>query len=134
LGLIVDTNVFVSFERRGEPGSLAAWNPADDVFISAVTVSELLMGVWRADSEARRIRRSAFVEAIISSMPALSFDAAVARVHAEIGADLARRGQSIGAHDLMIAATARFYDFALLTDNVAEFSRVQGLRVVEFEA
>lgn len=131
---MVDTNVFISLERHGEPRSLAAWNPSDDVFISAVTVSELLMGVWRADSEARRLRRSAFVEAIISSVPTLSFDAAVARVHAEIGADLARRGQPIGAHDLIIAATARCFDFALLTDNFAEFSRVPGLRVVEFGA
>jgi predicted nucleic acid-binding protein len=38
----------------------------------------------------------------------------------------------IGAHDLIIAATARCHDLSLLTDNVEEFSRVPGLRVIPF--
>ena len=70
------------------------------VFISAITVSELLMGV--------------------------------ARLHADIGAGLMRRGQLIGAHDLIIAATARHHALSLLTDNVSEFARVPGLHVIEF--
>ena len=37
----------------------------------------------------------------------LDFTLACARVHAEICADLAKKGQLIGAHDLLIAATAR---------------------------
>lgn len=134
MGLIVDTNVFVTFERRGAALALPVREPTDGVFISAVTVSEPLMGVRRADSQMRRLRRAAFVEAIIAAIPALSFDAAVARVHAEIGAELSSKGRLIGAHDLIIAATARHYGFALLTDNTAEFSRVSGLQVVEFSA
>ncbi len=85
---MVDTNVFIAFERRGGVIDLSPWEPTEDVFISAVTVSELLMGVHRADNEARRNRRSAFVETIISRIPALGFTAEIARVHAEIGADL----------------------------------------------
>ncbi len=132
MGLIVDTNVFIAFERRGEPIDLTPWESSADVFISVVTVSELLMGVHRADTEARRNRRSAFVEAIITGVRALDFTTEIARVHAEICADLARRGQLIGAHDLMIAATARHYGVSLLTDNVDEFSRVPGLQVIRF--
>jgi len=45
---------------------------------------------------------------------------------------LAKRGQMIGAHDLIIAATARYHDLSVLTDNVQEFSRVPGLRVIPF--
>ncbi len=56
----------------------------------------------------------------------------VARVHAEIYAELANKGQMIGAHDLIIAATARCHDLSLLTDNATEFSRVPGLRVIPF--
>jgi predicted nucleic acid-binding protein len=102
------------------------------VFISVVTISELLMGVHRADSEARRNRRSAFVEAIISGVRALDFTTDIARVHAQIYAELARQGQLIGAHDLMIAATARHHAVPLLTDNVDEFSRVGNLQVIPF--
>lgn len=92
------------------------------------------MGVHRADTEERRQRRSAFVEAVIAGVGVLDFTTAVARVHAAIYADLAKKGEMIGAHDLIIAATARFHDLAVLTDNVKEFSRVPGLRLVPFEA
>jgi tRNA(fMet)-specific endonuclease VapC len=132
VGLIVDTNVFIAFERRGEPIALSTFGASDGVFVSAITVSELLMGVWRADGELRRRRRSSFVESLIAAIPILNFDAAIARVHAEIGFTLAKAGQPIGAHDLIIAATARFYGFAVLSNNVAEFSRVPGLQVIEF--
>lgn len=132
MGLIVDTNVFVTFERRGVPVDVSPWQSTDEVFISAITVSELLMGVHRADSETRRKRRSAFVESIIGGIYVLDFTKEVARVHAEAYANLAARGELIGAHDLIIAATARFHDLSLLTDNVDEFSRVSGLRVIPF--
>src|SRR4029077_16630534 len=65
VGLMVDSNVFILFERRGQPIDLSHWESSEAVFISAVTVSELLMGVRRADTEARRMQRSNFVEAII---------------------------------------------------------------------
>jgi tRNA(fMet)-specific endonuclease VapC len=131
---MVDTNVFIAFERRGDPIDLSAWEPSEEVFISAIAVSELLMGVHRANSEIRRSRRAAYVEAIIAGISVLGFTTDIARVHAEIGAYLARAGQTIGAHDLIIAATARHHDLALLTDNTAEFVRVPGLRVIEFSA
>jgi predicted nucleic acid-binding protein len=97
-----------------------------------VTVSELLLGVHGADTEARRNRRSAFVEAIIAGVRALNFSTEIARLHAQIYAELGRQGQLIGAHDLIIAATARHHGLSLLTDNVDEFSRVPGLQVIPF--
>ena len=105
---------------------------SERVYVSVVTVSELLIGVHRADSEQRRKRRAEFVEAVISAVDVLDFTTDVARVHAAIYADLTTRGQMIGAHDLIIAATARHHDLAVLTDNVAEFSRVPGLHVIPF--
>jgi predicted nucleic acid-binding protein len=54
VALIVDANVFIHFDRRGVPIDLSPWEPSEGVFISVVTVSELLMGVHRADNEARR--------------------------------------------------------------------------------
>ncbi len=110
MGLMVDTNVFILFERRAAAVDVSLWEPSEDVFISVVTVSELLMGVHRADNETRRNRRSAFVEAIIAGIGALEFTIEVARLHADMAADLARRGEMIGAHDLIIAATARTTD------------------------
>jgi tRNA(fMet)-specific endonuclease VapC len=132
MGLMVDTNVFISYEKSGKSIDFSAYEASQKVFISVVIVSELLMGVHRANTEERRQRRSAFVEAVISGAGVLDFTVAVARIHAEIHAELAKKGQIIGAHDLIIAATARCHDLSLLTDNVQEFSRVPGLRVIPF--
>src|SRR5262245_63718619 len=133
MGMMVDTNVFIRFEKSCKPVDLSPWEASEKVYISAVTVSELLMGVHRADTEERRQRRSTFVEAVIAGVGILDFTVATARVHAELSADLTKKGQMIGAHDLLIAATARHHDLSLLTDNVTEFSRVPGLRVIAFE-
>jgi len=132
MGLMADTNVFIRFEKSGRAIDLSPWGQSERVYASVVTVSELLMGVHRADTEERRQRRSAFVEAVISGVSVLDLTIGCARIHAEIYAELAKKGQLIGAHDLMIAATARHHDLPILTDNVDEFSRVPGLRVIPF--
>jgi len=132
MGLMVDTNVFIRFEKSSKAIDLSSWGQSEKVYASVVTVSELLMGVHRANTEERRQRRSAFVEAVISGVGVLDFTIGSARVHAEIYAELAKKGQMIGAHDLIIAATARYHDLSILTDNVDEFSRVPSLRVIPF--
>src|SRR5437870_4599083 len=130
MGLMVDTNVFINFEKSGKPIDFSSWDSSEKVYISVVIVSELLMGVHRANTEERRQRRSVFVEAVISGVGVLEFTIAAARVHAEIYAELAKKGQMIGAHDLIIAATARCHDLSILTDIVQEFSRVPGFLVI----
>lgn len=132
MGMMIDTNVFIHFEKSGEAIDLSHGDSSERVYISAVTVSELLIGIYRANTEERRQRRSVFVEAIISRIGVLDFTTDCARMHAGIYAELAKKGQPIGAHDLIIAATARYHDFSILTDNVEEFSRVPGLRVIPF--
>jgi predicted nucleic acid-binding protein len=54
----------------------------------------------------------------------------IARVHAEVGAELAAHGIRIGANDLWIAATALGHGLGVASCNVAEFERVTGLRVL----
>jgi predicted nucleic acid-binding protein len=130
MGLIIDTGVFVRWERSGREIDFSPWADHGEAAISVVTASELLVGVHRADSEARRDRRSAFVESVLAQIPIRNFTLEVARVHAELFATLSRSGQMIGAHDLMIAATARHDDCVVLTMNVTEFERVPGLRVI----
>jgi predicted nucleic acid-binding protein len=54
----------------------------------------------------------------------------VARVHADIWADLSDRGEAIGAHDLWIGATALAHGLGVATRNATHFQRIDGLRVV----
>ena len=99
MGLVLDTCILIHAERHGAL-DFSPWASHGDAFISAITVSELLVGVHRADSDARRARRSAFVEAILAQLPALDFTTETARVHAGLFATLSQQGQMIGAHDL----------------------------------
>ena len=118
MGLILDTNLFIYCERSGGPVDFSQWKEYGDVYISAVTASELLVGVHYAKTDAQKTRRSAFVEAVLARMPVLSFETEEARVHAGLFAALSKQGQMIGAHDLMIAATAIAHNCAVLTENV----------------
>jgi tRNA(fMet)-specific endonuclease VapC len=97
--------------------------------ISVITVSELLHGVHRAIG-ARRARRRAFVEHLLGGFDPVPITERVARVHAEIWADLVTRGDTIGAHDLWIAGTALAHGLGVATRNADDFRRVPGLRVL----
>lgn len=134
MGLILDTGVFVQAERRRRTLDFSPWRDYGEVGISVITASELLVGVHRADSKARRKRRSEFVEAILKDVPIYEFTLAIARMHSLLFAELSRQGQMIGAHDLIIAATARTHDSAILTINTTEFLRVPDLEVIELHA
>jgi tRNA(fMet)-specific endonuclease VapC len=97
--------------------------------IAAISESELWVGVHRADDAARAARRRAWIEQLLEEVPVVPFDSDVARVHAGLAADLMSRGHRIGAHDLLVAATAVRHGAAVLTSNVSEFVRVPGLTV-----
>ena len=62
------------------------------------------------------------VKTILGLVPVIPFDLIVARTHARIWAELAAADQPIGAHDLLIAATALAHGYAVLTVNVQDFS------------
>lgn len=127
---LIDTSVLVTVERHGLPPSHASGlSGAGGAALATITVSELLFGAHRAGSAARRERREAFIESVIRGFPLVPFDLLSARVHARLGAQLAGAGQIIGAHDLIIAATAVAHGYSVLTDNLREFERVPGLVV-----
>ena len=131
MGLIFDTCILIQIERSNTLPPFHPNNSEESVYISAITASELLMGVHYADTEARRIKRSTFVESILAKIPILNFTKEIARVHAEISTYLSKQGKNIGAHDLIIAATAIAHDYTLLTANEKEFSRVPALKLAQ---
>ena len=78
----------------------------------------------------RPARRRAYVEHILAGMEAIPITEPVARVHADIWADLSARGEVIGAHDLWIAATALAHGLGVATRNTTRLQRIDGLRVL----
>ncbi|APE36814.1 hypothetical protein BOX37_26005 [Nocardia mangyaensis] len=141
MGTLIDTSVFIDLERAYTRGGASTLDKIanelgaqvgfdEDVAMSAVTASELLHGVHRAKPELRS-RREAFVEMAIAAFPPQPFDLLAARIHAGVWADLTNRGQEIGAHDVLIAATAMSIGWRIATANTRHFDRIPGLDVRE---
>jgi len=131
VGVLIDSSILVRHERLGSSvfEEQIVDRQEEPFYLSVITVSELLHGVHRADTAARRAHRTAFVEGVIDRFPILPLDLPTARVHAEIGANLAAVGERIGAHDLWLAAAALAHGLSFVTINAREFERVPGLEL-----
>lgn len=131
MALLIDTSIFIAMERSGgDLSGLLHELGNEPVALSAITASELLHGVHRADSAMRRSRREVFVEKILNTFPVIPFTLEMARIHSRTWADLQAKGVVIGAHDLLIAATALAQDRIVATGNPRHFGRIPGLKIV----
>jgi len=130
MGLIADTGVFIRAEHLGLADPTAGLPKTEGTAISVITLSELFEGVHLASRPDRAAWRRLRVEYIAATVPIISFTAEIARVHAQLRANLVRAGRIIGAHDLIIAATAVSLGWAVLTANAKEFRQVEGLNVL----
>jgi tRNA(fMet)-specific endonuclease VapC len=93
--------------------------------LSSIVLSELLTGAEK--SGARAAERRAVVHELARGMTPAPFDAAAAEVYARIRAAMETKGQTIGPHDMQIAAQAISRKLILVTNNLREFRRVPGL-------
>lgn len=124
MGTLLDTSILIDIERgRGVIPT------TEETAIAAITASELLQGVLRADRAHRTVRES-FVEGILATLPTIPFSLHIARVHARIWADLASARLTIDATDLEVAATTIALGWELATLNRRDFARIAGLRLV----
>jgi len=133
MGLIFDSSVLIYLERNLQNvEKIIAGKEEEPYGISVITVSELLHGVHRADSEKRRLEREAFVERVIELFPAYPFDLNAARIYARIWANLVKKGIALGAHDLMIGSTAVSLGFSVITTDIRDFEKIPGLKIERF--
>lgn len=133
MGVLIDTSVLVGAERARIDwdallGRGAELDEDEPVAIAAITASELLHGVHRLRGVAQA-RASRFVETILDHIPLVPFDAEVARVHAMLSAELAGRGAAVGAHDLIIAASAVTLGYDVATRDLRSFPKIPDLGV-----
>lgn len=128
--LLLDTTFLIDAER-GHVHLDEAIEDDDDVAIAAITVAELLVGVKLASGKRRRLRQ-VFAEDVIKSTPIIPYDTEVAREHAELLANLHKAGRPRGAHDLLIAATARATNRTVLTADTRAFADLPGVAVLSY--
>lgn len=90
MAIVVDTNVLITIERRRLGlGDLQKLVPDQPLHVAAITASELLTGMYRANTLVRRQQRQAYIDALLQFLPVISFDLAIADAHARIWAELA---------------------------------------------
>ena len=99
--------------------------PPGEVALPTIVAYEVWIGVL--GSQRRRRRRQSRSEQFLATVEVLPFDSVVCRRAAELRYALERRGEGIGPMDTLIAATALSRNATLVTRNLREFGRVQGL-------
>ena len=111
-GYLADTSVFVAAEQRRAVGV----PPPGDARISVATLTELGVGVRRAESDSLRSLRQATLDRARRFI-ALPYDEIVAAHLAELLATARQRGRRAGAMDAIIAATALAHGLAIWTQD-----------------
>jgi tRNA(fMet)-specific endonuclease VapC len=123
--LLFDTTFLIDAERTGDELDEVV-DDDDDVAIAAVTIAELRVGALLATRK-RRSARGAYVDDIIATIPVLAYDAEVAEAHAELLVAVRSQGKPRGAHDLIIAATARAFDRVVVSADLTAFRDLPGV-------
>ncbi len=137
MGLILDSSVIIVAERRREsPPDLMRriYKVAGDqeLALSAIGYTELVHGIYRADSSARASLRESFLADLSAMMNIYAFTDAVAEIAGRIDGEQTAKGNSIPFADLLIGATALSLGFSVLTTNERHFRLIPGLDVIAF--
>lgn len=128
---LLDTNTISEIVKQGRDSvvlSVIAQVGEDSICTSAIVASELRFGVERKRSQVLREK----VERVLRNIEVLPYNSGCSQSYGIIRAALEREGRGIGPNDLLIAAQAHSLGMTLVTDNVHEFERVDGLRVVNW--
>lgn len=127
----LDTNACITYLRNANAHLTSRWRKhrADEVAIPLPVYAELVLGAEKSSKRERVLRE---IQALLQPHRIVRIDEAVAQHYARIRADLERRGTPISGNDLWIAATTLAHRATLVTNNTAEFSRVQGLSLEDW--
>lgn len=122
---LLDTNTCIYIINRRPPQVFAHFEGLryGEVGVSSITGAELAFGVAKSGSA----RNRQALEKFLAPLELLPFDADAMHAYGPLRAELQRRGQPIGALDMLIAAHALALGAKLVTNNLDEFRRVPGL-------
>ncbi len=130
---LLDTNACIVLlrNRKSNISNKVIAQPSGTIAVCTIVEAELYLGVYRST---RMQQNVALVSQFIAKFPNLPFDQNAANIAGQIGASLAAKGTPIGPYDLLIAAIALSHKLTLITHNVREFGRVNGLKYEDWEA
>ncbi len=125
---LLDTNICIYIIKKRPPEALEHFRQRSprDVAISIITVFELEYGAQKSRYQKRT--RDALAK-FLAPLNVINLDRSSVRESAAIRAQLEKKGMPIGPYDLLIAGLARSRGMTLVTNNTAEFERVDGLNL-----
>ena len=127
LKYLLDTNIAIHVIKCRPVEALDQFNRhAGQLALSAISQAELIHGVEKSSMPERNLR---VMEDFCSRLVILDYGPKAAGHHGEIRANLELKGTPIGVNDLHIAGHARSEGLTLVTNNMKEFERVEGLRL-----
>jgi len=127
LKFMLDTNIVIYVIKRRPIEVLEVFNRhAGQMCISAITLAELIHGAEKSAMPDHNLRQ---VEDFVSRLEVLAYGDKAAAHYGDVRADLERKGTPIGVNDLHIAGHARSEGLTLVSNNIREFERVEGLRL-----
>jgi tRNA(fMet)-specific endonuclease VapC len=131
--LLLDTNICIYLIKKKPPSIIRHFDAyhVGTIGISSITVAELEFGVQKSRYPSENQEA---LEQFLLPLVVLDFDHQAARAYGKLRALLESRGRVIGALDMLIAAHALSQNLPLATNNVKEFSRVPGLKVLNWAA
>jgi tRNA(fMet)-specific endonuclease VapC len=138
MGVILDSSVVIAAERRGDTPEQLIQQVIDsagnqEAALSSVGLTELVHGIYRADSAQRRLARQSFVEELRIGLTVYPYTAETAILAGRIDAEQTARGVIIPFVDLLIGTTALSLGFSVLTVNMRHFRQIPGLNVIPIE-
>ena len=124
---MLDTNIisYINTDRYGVNRAFEK-HRNDQLYISAIVFAELEYGVFKST---RRKLNQDNISLMLSNITILPFDEKASFEYGALRADLERNGTVIGSNDMLIAAHAKSLDMTLVTNNMREFRRVEGLKL-----
>jgi tRNA(fMet)-specific endonuclease VapC len=129
---LLDSNVCIQYlNQRSEKIIQRLQDLSDiDIVVCSIVKAELFYGAMRTNNPAKTLQKQQkFLDRFIS----LKFDDECAVIYGEIRSKLAAKGTAIGNNDLHIAAIAMANNLTLITHNTREFSRVDNLKLEDWE-
>lgn len=136
MGIILDSSVVISAERHRETiaqllRNIVTVTGDQEVGLSSVGLTELIHGIYRANTPERRKTRELFINELISFVNVYPFTRETALVAGKIDGEQQAKGIVIPFADLLIGATALSLDYSVVTVNPRDFSWIPGLSVTQ---
>jgi tRNA(fMet)-specific endonuclease VapC len=122
---MLDTNTVSHLFKRpqGAVAQRIAEVGKDNICVSVVVAAEMRYGSRKKNS----VRLSAAVEEYLARVEVVPFGPPADEAYADIRLSLEGRGTPISPNDMLIAAHAISLGMTLVTDNMREFTRIEGL-------